>query len=263
MFSETYEHVGSKRRGINSVEHGIAILQAVVELKKASSLKEIARKAEMDPSQTHRYVSSLVNCGMLRQDPSNGHYDLGPTALRTGLAALARQDSLSQVEEGAERLCQKSSATVLVAVWGVHGPTIIRWYPGAPPVYTVLSIGSTLPVTTSSTGNVFLAFLPDNFLNPFLKAEGIKTTLQRTPELQGIRDRIRVSFVARVDNTVIPGLRAYSAPVLGADQHVIAALTVVASEAIPRTEDAMFLSQLKASCRELTMDLGGTWTADV
>jgi DNA-binding IclR family transcriptional regulator len=261
LFSEAYEHPGAKRRGINSVEQGVAVLQAVVELRRSSSLKDIARMAQMDSSQAHRYVSSLVNCGMLRQDAGTGLYDLGPTALRTGLAALTRQDCIAQIEVGARELTLRSGGTVQFAIWAIDGPTIIRWYHGSPPVYTVLTIGSVLPLTSSATGRVFLAFLPDNLLAPLLKKEGFSRPIDREPSLQAERDRVRAAHFAAVDNTVIPGLRGYSSPVLGVDQQVLGALTIIASEAIPRSVDDRYRETLMSVCRRLTLDLGGAWIA--
>lgn len=258
MYSEPYEHLGAKRRGINSVEQGLGVLQAVVDLQRAGTLKEIANKAGMDSSQTHRYVSSLVNCGMLQQDPATGRYDLGPTSLRTGLAAVARQDSLTRAEGAARMLSEESGATSLLSVWTASGPTVVRWNHGAPPVYTVLTIGSVLSTSTSSTGRVFMAFLPEALLNPVLKAEG-KGALADEPALLADRQSVRSSFIAAVNSTFIPGLRAYSAPVLGVHNSVVAAITVVASDGIPRSVDEFYQTSLLEACAKATHDLGGSW----
>jgi DNA-binding IclR family transcriptional regulator len=259
LFAEPYEHLGAKRRGINSVEQGVAVLQAVVELGRAASLKEIALRAGMQSSQTHRYVSSLVNCGMLRQDPATGFYDLGPTSLRTGLAALGRNDPLARVEEAARDFTLASGATTQLAVWGPGGPTVIRWNFGVPPVYTMVTVGSVLPLTTSSTGRVFMAFLPESLLAPLLAAEGYKTPLAGNPDLTKDRERIRASFFADVDGTVVPGLRACAAPVLGATDALIGVITVVASDVSPRAIDAIHRKGLLAACAKVTADLGGVW----
>lgn len=252
-FSTAYVHVGAKRRGINSVEQGMAVLRAVVDLGAPGSLKEIASAAGMDSSQTHRYVSSLVNCGMLRQDAASGLYDLGSTALRTGLAALSRLDPIAQVEEAARDVARRSGGTVLVSVWAVGGATIIRWYHGTPPVYTMLSVGSVLPLTSSATGKVFLAFLS----NPLLASHIEKDSAPDPAE----RERVRAQHLASVDNKVIPGLRAFSAPVLGAADQVVAVLTIIASNATPSAADSGFKRALLETCRGLTLDLGGRWNA--
>ena len=52
-----------KRRGINSVEISIKILDAITELEQPASLTDISNQVGMGVSQTHRYVSSFLNCG--------------------------------------------------------------------------------------------------------------------------------------------------------------------------------------------------------
>ena len=256
MFSEPYDHQGARRRGINSVEIGIMILQCVVDLRGPSSLKDIALRAKMDSSQAHRYVSSLVNCGMLKQDPTSGHYDLGPVALRTGLAAAARYEPLIAAEDAAQKLCEESGATVMLTVWSSNGPTVLRWYHGRPPVYTTLSIGSVLPVTTSATGLICLAFLPDSVVEPLLEGEGWKKPLSANQKLVTERQRLKTTKLATVDGTVIPGLRAHAAPILGIQNALVAVLTVVASDAIKRTADQSAKSKLTTICAHLSSALG-------
>jgi DNA-binding IclR family transcriptional regulator len=259
LFAEPYEHLGAKRRGINSVEQGVAVLQAVVDLKKAATLKEIAERAGMESSQTHRYVSSLVNCGMLRQDGATGRYDLGPTALRTGIAAMSRNDALARVEEAASAFSKSSGATTLVSVWGSNGPTIIRWNAGTPPVYTMLTIGSVLSLSSSSTGRVFMAFMSESNLTPLLVAEGHKAPLAKNPKLVKDRERIRSSFMCDVDSRLVPGLRVIAAPVLSVGDHLVAVITGFIPEVLPREMDEAYRKGLLAVCARATADLGGTW----
>lgn len=244
-----------RRRGINSVEIGMRVLRAVVELQGPASLKDIARHAGLPASHAHRYVSSLVNCALLRQDSASGQYDLGPAAIEIGLAGLARQDALLLADAAARALTQATGATSLLAVWSAGGPTVIRWHPGLPPVYTTLSIGSVLPVTTSATGRVFLAFLDPNLLAAALQREG--SARLAPPELDALRADIRRRGLATIDGKVIPGLRAYAAPVLSIDNSLVAVMSLVFSDATARAGDAAACEQLIETCRQLSHDLGG------
>lgn len=246
-----------KRRGINSVEIGLGVLDAIIDLKHPATLKAIAERSGLAASQAHRYVSSLLNCGILRREQGSSLYDLGPKALHIGLAAMARTDALSIAEEAAKRFSEKHGATVLMSVWGTYGPTIIRWYHGVPPVLTALSIGSVLPVTTSATGRVFMSYLPDGFLDPFLVSEGWTAPLDRNAKLIQDRDQILKTGRASVDSEVIPGLRAHAAPVLGLQDMLVAVMTVVASSKGPKSKDKSSKSRLTAWCQELSHELGG------
>lgn len=246
----------ARRRGINSVEIGFRVLSAVMSLKGPGSLKHIAQAAQMDSSQAHRYVSSLVNCGILKQDASSGLYDLGPGALRIGLAAMARLDFLAVTETALRGFTERTQATTYIAIWGAQGPTIIRWLHGSPPVYTTIAVGSLLPVTHSAVGRAFMSFLPDAMTSPFLEKEGWRSPVGKNPELVAHRDRIRSTRLSTVDCTLVPGLRAHAAPVLGINNALLCVIGIAAADSTPRAEDKVVKQKLVELSREISSELG-------
>ena len=255
-FADLENDDDSRRRGINSVEIGFRVLAAVMSLRGPASLKRIGLAAEMDSSQAHRYVSSLVNCGVLKQDASSGLYDLGPTALRIGLAAMARLDFLAITETALRAFTEQTQATTFVALWAAQGPTIIRWFHGSPPVYTTMAVGSVLPMTHSAVGRVFMSFLPDAMINPFLEKEGWRAPIGKNPELVAHRDGIRSTRLSTVDCTLVPGLRAHAVPVLGVDNALLAVMGIAAADATPRAEDKITKQKLVELSREISLELG-------
>lgn len=82
-----------KRRGIQSVGIGLTVLDALARIDGPAQLSAVSQTCGLSLSQTHRYLSSLVGAGMASQDAATGRYDLGPGALRLGLAALSRIDA--------------------------------------------------------------------------------------------------------------------------------------------------------------------------
>jgi DNA-binding IclR family transcriptional regulator len=239
------------------------VLQSVVALKQPAPLRDIAGQVGMGPSQTHRYLSSLTRSGMLQQDRATGLYDLGPAALRTGLAALARHYPLNRADEAARELSRKSAATTMLTVWSPNGPIIVRWYHGRPPIYTVLTVGSVVALATFSAGHVFMAFMPDELLEPLLIMEGFQIPLQRNPALWSIREHVRKSYLASIDSSNVPGLRTHAAPVFGADDALVCVLTIATQDNISQSVDDANTAALIAASRELTLGLGGSWNASV
>jgi DNA-binding IclR family transcriptional regulator len=49
---------------------------------------------------------------------------------------------------------------VFLAIWGNHGPTIVRWEESSEPVTLNVRVGSVMPLVTSATGRAFAAFMP-------------------------------------------------------------------------------------------------------
>src|SRR5204863_194448 len=86
-----------KRRGIQSIDTGIRLLEVLEKSDGPLALKELSAKADMHPSGAHRYLASFVRCGLVRQE-ADSRYDFGPLALRLGLASLQRLDPIQAAE---------------------------------------------------------------------------------------------------------------------------------------------------------------------
>jgi DNA-binding IclR family transcriptional regulator len=207
--------VATRRQGIQSVEIGVRLLRALAQAPGALSLKDVAMAAEMPASKAHRYLVSFGRSGLVTQDSMTGRYDLGPLALTVGLAALGRVNAARVGAWAASALRDRIDETVLIAVWGDRGPTIIGWEESSKPVTVNVRIGSVMPLLTSATGRVFLAHLPDDRTNALVAAE-----LRRHKE-QGVArsnpERLTAEMrrhgLGRVDGDMLPGVAALAAPV--------------------------------------------------
>lgn len=243
-----------RRRGIQSVEIGLRVLSTVAAFPSAATLSAIAQHAELSPSQAHRYLTSLIAAGMVRQEARSGLYDLDSGAIRIGLAALTRLDLFAMADQTFSAFSRETGRTCLIAVWGTAGPTIVRWFPGYPPVTTSLAIGSTLPLRYSATGHVFLTFGDPGSIELHARATGADGA-----EEEAIRTRVRRSLSARVAGDLIPGLRAMSVPVFDLQGRLSLVATALATSAFDAAEDGATTEALIAACRSLTEALGGPW----
>jgi DNA-binding IclR family transcriptional regulator len=154
---------GKKKRlpqGVQGVEIGARVLLALARAQAPLALNQLARASELQPSKAHRYVVSLCRAGLLEQDPRSGRYDLGPAALHVGLAAQYRLDEVRLADQAVEELHEATGLTVGLAVWGDHGPTVLRRKEGPAAVTVSRRIGSTMSLLGTNAGRVFAAFLP-------------------------------------------------------------------------------------------------------
>jgi hypothetical protein len=51
-----------KRRGIQSIDTGIRLLEALESSDGPLALKDLSAQSELDPSSAHRYLASFVRC---------------------------------------------------------------------------------------------------------------------------------------------------------------------------------------------------------
>ena len=242
-----------RSKGIQSVEVGLNLLAAVGAAGGPESLSALAGRAGLSASQAHRYLTSLMAAGMVRQDPRSGLYDLDAGAIRIGLAGLARLDTFAAADAAVGDYVRRSGRTCLVAVWGDAGPTVVRWFPGTPPVVTSLAIGSVLPLDQSATGQICLAF-GDMQVPPAADAAAGR-------ERDTLVSAVRAAKCARIDGDLIPGLRVVSAPVFDLQGRLSLVVTSIANAAIPREGDSAAEAALIEACRSLTESFGGRWPA--
>jgi DNA-binding IclR family transcriptional regulator len=249
------------RRGIQSAETCLHVLLALGACGGPVPLSAVAQRSGVSPSLAHRYLSSLMAAGMAQQLPGSGHYDLAGGAIRLGLAALARLDVFASADPAFSAYARDSGRTCLLSVWGDAGPTVVRWFPGNPLVITSLALGSVLPLLGSATGQVFFAFGDRAAMDAAAHrvTEADRSLAPAAPDV--LRREIHTTLGAAIDNTLIPGLRAFAAPVFDIQGRLAVVATAVATTAFDRGRDGEAAAALHRVCREVTEAIGGQWPA--
>jgi DNA-binding IclR family transcriptional regulator len=212
------------RLGIQSIEVGFRIVEALTRADGPQSLKELSAVSGIAPSNCHRYLASLIRVGFVVQDGATSRYDLGPLAMRAGLAALKRLDPVAVGMKALAELVARTGHTALLGVLADQGAVIVRWMNGRHAVRTTLSTGSVLPIATSATGRIFLAFLPPDQTETHLAQERRDGA---AIDAASMRAAIRADGIAQVSGDLIPGLSAAAAPILDHNGETSAALTLI------------------------------------
>jgi DNA-binding IclR family transcriptional regulator len=222
------------QQGIQSIEVGATLLDALVENGAPMMLRDLAALAGMPPAKAHRYLVSFIRMGLAERLPDSGQYDLGPFALRMGLASLSRLDAVRIATPLLARVRDRIGETTALAVWGNYGATVVRWEEARRPVTVNLRTGGVLPLLTSATGRVFAAYLPASQTRGLLARE--LGAAARNTQATGPRSRmqadalfaeIRRRGMSRVNGNLIPGVAALSAPVFDHAGRICLALTAL------------------------------------
>jgi DNA-binding IclR family transcriptional regulator len=244
-----------KRAGIQSVEIGMRVLDTLAGLGGAKPLAVIVRGCGLSPSQTHRYLASLTEAGMVIQD-SRGNYDLGPASLKLGLSALARIDVFRLADEKLAEFCTETGSTVLLAALGPSGPTIVRWHVGRPPIVTSLSLGSVMSLVNSATGQIFLAFRPEAETERMVSDELERNATITLADVEKTKQRVRAEGTAHVGGTLIPGLDAKAFPIFDLQGNSVLAATLVSLAGRADQRSNQSAKRLMAVCDEISQLLG-------
>ncbi|SDN85512.1 IclR family transcriptional regulator [Polaromonas sp. JS666] len=262
-----------QRAGIQSLEVGFALLEVLSTSPGALMLRDLAAAASMSAAKAHRYLVSFQRLGMVVQDPATTLYDLGPAALKLGLASLSRLDSVKLARQRLQPLMAQTGQTLALAVWGNQGPTLVHWEESPRAVTVNLRLGDVMPLLSSATGLCFTAFSSPRLLatgrpqgrlallvkdelarNQKLARQDVPTTMAGLAE---VLEEVRRRGMARAVNTLLPGVAGFCAPVFDADGHLALGMVALGSLATFDAEwDGAVARPLAAAARQLSRDLG-------
>jgi DNA-binding IclR family transcriptional regulator len=250
--------------GNRSVVVGVHLLKTIAAIDGPATLGEIATAAEMSASRTHRYLAGLIQTGLVEQNPNSGRYDLGSTIVELGLTALGRTDAVKLGGETLALLTERTGLVSLLSTWGSHGPTIIKWEQGRLNTAVRIREGRNLPLLTTATGRVFLAYMPDKDAKDLLDHELVqqKDMLPKgkavdLAQVQAMRAEVLRHGLGRMLGEENPGLVAIAAPVFDHDGRIVMTITLVS---IIGTFDGDYESapahELKTMANQLSRRLG-------
>lgn len=253
------------QHGVQSFEVGAGVLRAVVRGQRLMTLKDIAAAADMPPSKAHRYLVSLIRTGLIEQDPMTSRYKLGSFSLDIGLVALDRLDRVRLGLSAISDLRDRINETVSLAVWGDHGPVIVRWERPQRPITVNVVTGTSLPLLTSASGRVFAAWLPKSQtaaqISKELKSRSRLDTLSTRSEVDAMLAKIRADGVAPVtQHYIFEGVKAVAAPVFNFKNQITMSISVVCVEGISADMglDSALVQELKKTAETLSLGLGAT-----
>ncbi len=272
--ADTPEEGEPQRAGIQSVEVGFELLKALSEVPGALMLRDLAAAAGMSAAKAHRYLVSFQRMGLIVQDPLSNRYDLGPAALRLGLATLSRIDAVKMARERIPALLQETGHTLAIAVWGNQGPTMVHWAEAPQAVPVTLRLGDVMPLLTSATGRCFAAFMPHEGqdgqrIPPMIREELAR--LNRLPstglpmedvpltpaQVDAMLEDTRRHGMGRVVHSMVAGVGGFCAPVFDAQGRLTLGLVVLGSLASLDTRwEGQPAQALRRCADQISADIG-------
>ena len=251
-----------RQRGIQSIEVGLRVLQALTEQRRPLPLKDIGRLADMAPAKAHPYLVSFMQGGLVKQNPLTGHYELDPGALQLGLAALQQLDPLTEASQEAAQLAAASDLSIALAVWGQLGPTVVRLDEPRYPLHVNLRVGTVMSLFNTITGRVFAAYLPEKMVRSMLEDEhrrvvGGTSASFDAPEVQALLGEIRATGMGRGVSMPQPGVNTLCAPVFDAAGHIALVMTMIGPQGVFDAEiDSAAGELLREHARRTSLRLG-------
>ena len=254
------------QRGIQSIDVGGRVLAALTRSSGAMMLKELAEAAGMPAAKAHAYLVSFCRLGLVEQDAVSGRYDLGAFALELGLLALNRLDAVRVATAEMTGLAARTGHSTAIAVWGNHGPTVVRLVESVHPVYVNMRTGTVMELHLTATGKVFAAFASAAQIEAHLASASTRQRSELRRALAAIApelDQVRRRGLARAQGHPVPGVNAFSAPVFDHTGEIALVLTVLGAAAeFDATWGSLIAADLRAAARRVSDRLGAREAPD-
>lgn len=156
---------------IQSLRTALRVLEALTQFRRSVPLSQLASECGLSQSKLHRYLATLADRQYVSQDAKTSEYSLGGGAIRLGLAALKQVDLFTRVNNELEALAARIGQHVFMTIWTTAGPVVIRWAFSNDRLAVHTMPGQVLPVTRSSAGQLYAAFLPRAFTQDLIDRE--------------------------------------------------------------------------------------------
>ena len=241
-----------------TVDKAISILAQFTVAEPQLGVSELSRRLGLTRSTVHRLLASLRQGGLIEQDPTTHKYRLGRTAVDLGYTAIYTDPLLVTALPLLYFLSEQVGETVylgerrgneVATVLHVLSPSSreqMHWY-------------NRLPLHSSSSGKVLLAYSDEGYLADWLEQDLPAFTEHTVTDSVALREelrQIREQGFAACSEEYKLGVNAVAVPVSDQEDVVVAALSVLGpAYTLTRDKAMASVERMKAVSREITIKL--------
>jgi DNA-binding IclR family transcriptional regulator len=247
---------GARSEDRRSVAQKLFAIAEALEGGRRLTLSEVARRAGLPLSTTHRLLAEWTEWGGVERG-DDGRYSVGLRMWRLGVRQPTARRLSVLARPYLDDLLEATGEHVHLAVRDGLGATYLERLSGRDPVTVISGVGAKLPLHATGVGLVLLAFAPSDVLEAVLAAGPVKyqpETLTTEPELRAQLAEIRATGLSRSVNALTPGAFSIAAPVLGHTGQVVAAVSIVART--DRMDEPQFAFGVRMAARGISSALG-------
>ncbi|MGI9645050.1 MAG: IclR family transcriptional regulator [Ilumatobacteraceae bacterium] len=251
---------GAPGRGVATIERAADVLLLFSRSEGNLGVTEIARELDISKAVVHRILTSLRERGLVAVDPSTRRYSLGPAVLLLAAAYRSQLDVRSLALDAMRHLSEASNETATLSVRHLDERIYVDQVTPAREVKMTVQIGASFPLHAGSSSKAFLAWLPKDERDDYLRSHKLAAltdgTITDEAELSRELDRIRRRCFAVSLGERQFGAASVAAPILDEHGEPVAAISVCGPIERFRSEIAGIAAQLVEQTRKISVMLG-------
>ncbi len=186
------------RTRLSSVANSLRLIKAFSEDEYEIGISDLAKRLGLAKSTVHRLASTLLEEGMLEQNPGDGKYHLGLALFELGAMVRRKMDFTMEARPFLRTLMEKTGETVHLAILDHDSILYIITHESKQALRMGSKVGTRAPVHSTAVGKTLLAFLPEDELERIL-ARGLPASTPRTiVDAKALRRELSVAAPIRI-----------------------------------------------------------------
>lgn len=259
-----------KTKGNQSGEKLLAVFEYLVLAEGPRKLSEIAGALEMNSSTTLRFVTTLVDCGYVKQDPQTQQYR--PTFKVCALSErlMGRKALVSAARPFMEKLSRVSGESVCMGVREENKVVYVEVLRARnQSLMAVQAVGHYAQMHCNGIGKLFLSAYSEEELENYRQTEGLteytEFTITDMGELRQELEQVRAQGYAFDNQERELGARCVAFPVYGPSGALIAGISVTGPYSRLTDEKILpHLGEFREIVDEISREMGfGSFAADI
>jgi IclR family acetate operon transcriptional repressor len=255
---------GAPTGQVQSLTRGLSILEALAKSEGGLTLTDVAQRAQLPASTTHRLLSTLEKMGYVYQAGDLALWYVGLQAFAVGTTFLANRDFVAQSHAYMHRLMEQAGETANLAILDGTEAVFVAQVQCHEMMRTLVKLGSRVPLHASGVGKALFAALSDEQIDAILKVKGLpritENTIVATETMWAALRVIRQRGYSFDDEEHARSTRCVGAAVYDEHAEPLGAISIAGPSSRLSDERVRHLGPLVAHiAEELTRTLGGKW----
>ncbi len=238
---------------------GLAALELVAD-RGSATVADVARDVGLSRSSAYRLVDRLRASGYLQESRLPGAVQLGPRAVRIGLAALNRLGVMEVAPAPLFELAQEAGETVNLAVPERDEMVYVYQAEGPGAVKVTAHLGTRRPLNCSALGKAYLASLPVSELEERLRRlQLVRLTARSIVEPLAFRDELAAALArgyALDEQEAEEGVACVGAAIRDYSGRPVAAISLAGPAERMPAKRAIAVPLVVAAADEISLRLG-------
>lgn len=214
---------------LSSVTTAIHLLKSFSEIDTELGISELAKRLGVAKSTVHRLAGTLLEEGLLKQNPDNGRYSLGVGLFSLGSLVRSGLDVTSESKHLLMELRERTQENVRLAVLERQSIVLLHDFESPQTLRLRSLTGQLKPAFCTAEGLCLLSGLREPQLSKFLEyprsSRTAKTVTDEEPLRLAIR-RVKRTGYAVEDEECDEGTRCLAAPVHNGEGRIVAAVGI-------------------------------------